>query len=164
MAAAAWQRHKCERIARFAAHYAALIRAHHPGCIVGAYMCPWTPAEFDGALARIFAQDYALLAPSIDVFTPLIYAAKSGRTARWGRDFLAQAPAFVPADRKVQLILDALDFPDSLIETAAARPAELGRAILRRGAGLWGCREGGHLCRRCGADAPTAIAVTWRAA
>ena len=86
-AAAAWQRHKCQRIARFAAHYAALIRAHHPGCIVGAYMCPWTPAEFDGALARIFAQDYDLLAPSIDVFTPLIYAAKSGRSARWGATF-----------------------------------------------------------------------------
>ena len=110
-------------------------------------MCPWTPAEFGGALARIFAQDYDLLAPSIDVFTPLIYAAKSGRTARWGRDFLAAAPAFVPADRKVQLILDALDFPDSLLETAAASAAELGCATLRRGASLWGCREGGNLCR-----------------
>jgi len=123
-AAAAWTRHKCERIARFAAHYAALIRTHRPGCIVGAYMCPWTPDEYDGALARIFAQDYNLLAPSIDVFTPLIYAAKSGRTASWGRDFLSLAPAFVPPGRKVQLILDALDFPDSLLETAeATRPS-----------------------------------------
>ena len=67
-----------------------------------------------------------LLAPSIDVFTPLIYAAKSGRSARWGRDFLAQSPAFVPANRKVQLILDALDFPDSLNETAAAMPSSWG--------------------------------------
>ena len=125
-APAAWQRHKCERIARFAAHYAALIRAHHPDCIIGAYMCPWTPDEYDGALARIFAQDYDLLAPSIDVFTPLIYAAKSGRSAAWGRDFLARTPAFVPPDRKVQLILDALDFPDSLLETAAAMPPSWG--------------------------------------
>ncbi len=57
-----------------------------------------------------------------DVFTPLIYAAKSGRTASWGRDFLAQTPTFVAPDRKVQLILDALDFPDSLLETAEATP------------------------------------------
>ncbi|MFO7635171.1 MAG: hypothetical protein R6W76_21675 [Caldilinea sp.] len=28
-----WTHHKCERIARFAAHHAALIRAHRPGCI-----------------------------------------------------------------------------------------------------------------------------------
>ncbi|MBE2240846.1 MAG: hypothetical protein IAE81_23880 [Caldilineaceae bacterium] len=116
----AWTRHKCERIARFAEHYAALIKAHLPDCIVGAYMCPWTPDEYDGALSRIFAQDYDLLAPSIDVFTPLIYAAKSGRTATWGRDFLAQAPAFAPVNRKMQLILDVLDFPDSLFATAEA--------------------------------------------
>jgi hypothetical protein len=113
-----WMRHKCERIARFGAHYAGIIRTHLPGCVIGAYMCPWTPDEFESALTRIFAQDYELLAPSIDVFTPLIYASKSGRTVYWGREFLEAAPAFVPHGRKVQLILDALDFPDSLSATA----------------------------------------------
>jgi hypothetical protein len=78
-------------------------------------MCPWTPEEYDGALRRIFAQDYTLLAPAIDVFTPLIYVHKSGRGAEWGRQFLKQAPDFVPADRKVQLILDVLDYPFSLL-------------------------------------------------
>ena len=115
-----WARHKCERIARYAAHYAELIRTHLPGCIIGAYMCPWTPGEFDGALGRIFAQDYQTLAPAIDVFTPLIYAAKSGRPASWGRQFLAAAPGFVPAGRKVQLILDVLDFPASLSAVAGS--------------------------------------------
>ena len=113
-----WTRHKCERVARFAAHYAGLIRAHLPGCIIGAYMCPWTPDEFDGALSRIFAQDYPLLATAIDVFTPLIYAKKSGRPVNWGKEFLQAAPSFVPPDRPVQLILDVLDFPGSLLETA----------------------------------------------
>lgn len=119
-----WARHKCERIAAFAARYAARIRAHLPACVVGAYMCPWTPAEFAGALTRIFAQDHALLAPAIDVFTPLIYVSKSGRAPDWGRRYLEQAPDFVPKGREVQLILDALDFPASLEATAAsARPS-----------------------------------------
>lgn len=119
-----WRRHKCERIAGFAAHYAGLIRSRLPQCIVGAYMCPWRPDEFGGALSRIFAQDYGLLAPAIDVFTPLIYVEKSGRSARWGREFLEEAPDFIPPERKVQLILDALDFPDSLLATAeASRPS-----------------------------------------
>ena len=123
-AAGAWGRHKCERIAAFARHYAHLIRAHRPGCIVGAYMCPWDPDEFDGALERIFAQDYGLLAPAIDVFTPLIYVEKSGRGPGWGREFLERAPAFVPPGRKVQLILDALDFPASLLAAAESpRPS-----------------------------------------
>ncbi|MBN1933752.1 MAG: hypothetical protein JW934_03755 [Anaerolineae bacterium] len=116
--APAWTRHKCERIAGFGARYAAIVRQHLPGCVIGAYMCPWTPDEFDGALTRIFAQDYALLAPSIDVFTPLIYARKSGRTSAWGRAWLERSPEFVPAGNKVQLILDVLDFPDSLVEMA----------------------------------------------
>lgn len=116
--AARWARHKCERIAAFATRYAQIIRAALPQCVVGAYMCPWTPDEFDDALTRIFAQDYALLAPSIDLFTPLIYGTKSGRPPSWGRAFLEAAPAFVPPERRVQLILDALDGPDSLLETA----------------------------------------------
>ena len=111
---AAWTQHKCARVARYAAHYAGIIRDALPGCVIGAYMCPWTPDEFDGALRRIFAQDYALIAPAIDVFTPLIYAEKSGRPPEWGADWLRAAPGFVPADRRVQLILDALDFPASL--------------------------------------------------
>jgi hypothetical protein len=122
--AGAWADHKCARIAGFGLHYAQIIRAQLPGCVVGAYMCPWTPAEFDGALTRIFAQDYARLAPAIDVFTPLIYGTKSGRPTTWGREFLEAAPAFVPPDRQVQLILDALDGPASLAETAAStRPS-----------------------------------------
>lgn len=126
---AQWTRHKCERIAGYAAHYAQLIRSHQPDCLVGAYMCPWTPDEFDGALQRIFAQDYALLAPAIDIFTPLIYAHKSGRPADWGRTWLAAAPQFVPAGHKVQLILDALDFPASLTALATAQPAGWGVQI-----------------------------------
>ncbi len=82
-------------------------------------MCPWTPAEFDGALTRIFAQDYTLFAPAIEIFTPLIYAQKSGRNSNWSKTYLEQSDSFIPADRHVQLILDALDFPESL-EAAAA--------------------------------------------
>jgi hypothetical protein len=115
-----WAAHKCERVAGYAARYAEIIRAQLPGCAIGAYMCPWTPEEFEGALSRIFAQDYALLAPAIDVYTPLIYAHKSGRPPEWGRQFLERAPGFVPDGHAVQLILDALDYPESLLATAGS--------------------------------------------
>ncbi|WP_127579107.1 hypothetical protein [Paenibacillus koleovorans] len=122
--ASEWQAHKCGKVAGLALRYAGLIRSKQPDCIVGAYMCPWTPEEFDGALGRIFAQDYALLSEAIDVFTPLIYCRKSGRTPSWGSEWLSRSTEFVPRERKVQLILDALDFPDSLKETAKATAAE----------------------------------------
>ncbi len=56
----------------------------------------------------------------VDVFTPLIYANKSGRGPEWGGEWLEASCAFVPADRRVQLILDVLDFPDSLEAVAEA--------------------------------------------
>ena len=113
-----WTQHKCERVAHFTAHYAEIIKTQDPDCVVGAYMCPWTPDEFEGALTRIFAQDYDLMASAIDVFTPLIYVKKSGRTSNWGREFLEASPEFIPDENHVQLILDALDFPESLLSTA----------------------------------------------
>lgn len=126
---AAWTQHKCERIARYALHYAQLIRQQRPGCVIGAYMCPWLPEEFDGALRQIFAQDYQLLAPAIDIFTPLIYGTKSGRPAGWGREWLEASSSFVPAERPVQLILDALDFPDSLVETGESTVPSYGLQV-----------------------------------
>ena len=117
---ALWTKHKCERIAAFGRRYAELVRSHRPETVIGAYMCPWTPHEFDGALRRIFAQDYQLLAGIIDVYTPLIYAHKSGRPAQWGCEFLEQSPDFIPSGSKTQLILDMLDFPESLQAAAEA--------------------------------------------
>lgn len=127
--AAAWTRHKCQRVAAWAARYASIIRESLPTCLIGAYMCPWTPEEFDGALTRIFAQDYARLAASIDIFTPLIYAHKSGRAPQWARAFLEAAPEFVPTGHPVQLILDVLDFPESLAAAATAASPSWGIQI-----------------------------------
>ena len=57
------------------------------------------------------------MSASIEVFTPLIYVQKSGRNSDWGRNFLEKSRHFIPEERKVQLILDALDFPESLLQT-----------------------------------------------
>ena len=119
--AALWRRHKCEKIAKYAARYAGLIHARQPDCIIGAYLCPWTPDEYDGALTRIFAQDFNLLAGAIDIYTPLIYAAKSGRAPDWGKSYLEESGNWIPDGKKVQLILDYLDFPESLDAAAASK-------------------------------------------
>jgi hypothetical protein len=131
--AALWRRHKCEKIARFAARYAELIRSCQPDCLIGVYLCPWAPHEYDGAITRIFGQDVNLLADAIDVFTPLIYTAKSGRAPDWGKEYLEKTADWMPAGKKIQLILDALDFPDSLITAAASRIPSWGIQIFSGG-------------------------------
>ena len=76
-------------------------------------------------MTRIFAQDYDLLAPAIDVFTPLIYCQKSGRPADWGREFLEEAPGFVPQGRsRCSSSWTRSTIPSSLLAVAAsARPS-----------------------------------------
>ena len=113
----AWVNHKCRRVASFTARYTSIIRSMCPDTVIGIYMCPYTPEDYDGALRSIFAQDYGLIAPFVDVFTPLIYCAKSGKGADWGRSFLELSPSFVPEGKPVQLILDSMDFPDSMEQT-----------------------------------------------
>jgi len=113
----AWEQHKCNQVVSLTAKYTHIIRDMCPDAVIGMYMCPYTPDEYDGALRRIFAQDYNLIAPYIDVFTPLIYCTKSGRDASWGRSFLEASSKFVPHGKSVQLILDSMDFPNSLEQT-----------------------------------------------
>jgi hypothetical protein len=110
----AWTDHKCRQVAGYGAEFASVIKKSDPECLVGAYMCPWTPEEYEGALSRIFAQDYSLFAGFTDIFTPLMYAEKSGRPHQWSRNFLEDSHRFVPKDKPVLPILDALDFPGSL--------------------------------------------------
>lgn len=109
-----WTDFHCRRIARLGSEFARIIKAADSQCLVGVYMCPWTPEEYGGALRTVFGQDYALLADFTDVFTPLIYAEKSGRPAAWARDFIKEAGRFVPPEKPVIPILDALDFPGCL--------------------------------------------------
>ena len=111
---AAWIHYKTDRMAAMAGIFSNIIKTHDPQCLVGAYMCPWTPADFDGALMGIFGQDYTKFAPHIDVFTPLIYCEKSGRPKSWASTWLKESKAYVPGAKKVQPILDFLDFPESL--------------------------------------------------
>lgn len=109
-----WVARKTDRMADLAAQFSRIIKDSNPECLTGAYMCPWAPREYDGALSRIFGQDYTKLAGSIDVFTPLIYCDKSGRPPEWGRQWLTESAEFVPPGKSVQPILDYLDFPRSL--------------------------------------------------
>ncbi len=128
-----WKEHKCKKIANYAAQFADIIRTQSPGCIIGAYMCPYLPEEYDNALERIFAQDYSLLCDSIDIFTPLIYVKKSGRTNDWGRNFLEKSLEFIPAKNKAQLIIDYKDFPESMERTAMSGVPSFGIQIFAGG-------------------------------
>lgn len=124
-----WIRYKSDTITDYAENYNAIIKKYAPDCIVGIYMCPWKPDEFSGALENIFGQNYRKLAPYTDFFTPLLYARKSGKPAEWGRRFLENSKQFIPDQSRAQLIIDFLDYPDSLQEIADSKVPSAGIQI-----------------------------------
>ncbi len=107
----------------------------------------WDGLQRTRAMSRIFGQDVDLLADAIDVFTPLIYVAKSGRASDWGKEYLEKSGDWMPAGKKIQLILDALDFPQSLEAVAASRIPSWGIQIFS-GSSIFADRSRAELFRQ----------------
>jgi len=54
-----------------------------PQAILGMFSIPWGPEDFDNAIQRVIAQDFARLARDIDVFSPMLYHTMCGRPVEW---------------------------------------------------------------------------------
>ncbi len=78
-----WRDWRCEVIAGWASEIKEIIDELKPGILLGIYHCPWTDEEFDGARRRILGIDYNLLREYADVFSPMVYHARMGRSPEW---------------------------------------------------------------------------------
>ncbi len=84
----AWRDWRCRVIADWAAEMRRIIERRRPKILLGIYHAPWTDEEFSGARRRILGLDFDLLAPLMDVFSPMVYHARMGRPAAWVRDYI----------------------------------------------------------------------------
>ncbi len=80
---AEWRDWRCEVIAEWAAEIKRIRDELKPGILLGVYHCPWNDEEFDGARRRILGIDYDLLREYVDVFSPMVYHARMGRSPEW---------------------------------------------------------------------------------
>lgn len=123
-AAGAWFQWRCEQIVSFVAEARALVRRHHPGALLGVFVVPWTDADFadahGGAIVRIVGQDLTLLAPFVDVFSPMVYHRLCRRAPTWVGQVTAWARA--RSGGRVWPIIETLEPGDAypLDEFAAA--------------------------------------------
>ncbi len=81
--AESWFAWRYQQIVSFVAEARARLRQHLPQAILGVFTVPWTDADFDGAFIRIIGQDPALLAPYVDIFSPMVYHRMCGRDPGW---------------------------------------------------------------------------------
>ncbi len=78
-----WRDWRCEVIADWAAEMKQIRDELKPGILLGIYHCPWDDEEFGGARRRILGLDYNLLREHVDIFSPMVYHARMGRSPEW---------------------------------------------------------------------------------
>lgn len=81
----AWTAWKKEQIGSFAREAKQLIEqaAGNRRIALGAFLVPWRKSDFNGALSFSLAQDAKLLAPFVDVFSPMVYHKMVERPVPW---------------------------------------------------------------------------------
>jgi hypothetical protein len=103
---------KCKRIALFVQKAREVIKAERPEVLVGLFGVPWMPTERDDAIHAIIAQDYHMLAPHVDVFSPMVYHRMCNRDTKW---ISAVTKYLARVTRKpVVPIIQACSLPDAL--------------------------------------------------
>lgn len=78
-----WRDWRCKVIYDWTFEIKGIIKEIRPEALLGLYHCPWNDKEFDGARRRILGLDYDLLKETVDVFSPMVYHKRMGRSPDW---------------------------------------------------------------------------------
>jgi len=78
-----WRDWRCQVIVDWVKELKGILAKEQPEALLGLYHCPWADEDFDGARRRILGLDYGLLNDHVDVFSPMVYHERMGRSARW---------------------------------------------------------------------------------
>ncbi|MCL4794534.1 MAG: hypothetical protein KJZ84_08225 [Bryobacteraceae bacterium] len=108
---AAWRTWRCRQLVEWAQMLRAVIREKRPGTLLGAYHCPWTDEDFNGARRRILGIDIDMLANEVDVFSPMVYHAIMGRAPEWVGENVEWWSRRLQGRAKLWPIVQALDKP-----------------------------------------------------
>lgn len=84
-----WRNWRCAVLAEWARQTKEILLQERPGAVLGMYHSPWTDVEYDGARRRILGIDYDTLRAIVDVFSPMVYHGRMGRSATWVRENIA---------------------------------------------------------------------------
>ena len=82
----AWRNWRCTVVADWVTEFKQILNEQKPGALLGIYHCPWDDDDFNFARRRILGLDYSLLDKHADVFSPMVYHKRMGRSPNWVKD------------------------------------------------------------------------------
>jgi len=80
-----WRNWRCSVVAGWVRDFRTVIKQEKPAALLGIYHCPWDDSDFNGARRRSLGLDYDSLRGIVDVFSPMVYHGRMGKTPDWVR-------------------------------------------------------------------------------
>ena len=87
-AAHQWENWRVSVIVDWARTFNERVKAARPDAKVGAFHCAWKDEDLGGVRRRCLGLDFEALTPHVDVFSPMIYHGRSGKTPEYVAEFV----------------------------------------------------------------------------
>jgi hypothetical protein len=81
-----WRQWRAEVILSWVKDFRKIVKEKDDRMLLGLYHSPWDDKDFNGARYRILGLDYKLLNKQVDVFSPMVYHQRMGRTPEWVKE------------------------------------------------------------------------------
>jgi hypothetical protein len=109
---AEWADWKCGRIANAVTRLAKAAREVKPSVQINLHAVPWRRGDFGGAIRSVAGQDFAVLAPLVDIISPMTYHHMVRQTSAWVHDVVAD----ISAQTKGAPVLPSIQVSEAYIE------------------------------------------------
>lgn len=80
---AKWYTWRAEQITSLVRQAKEILQRENPDMKLGVFGLPWLRNEKQDAILRVAGQDFALMTPWVDVFSPMVYHIMCGETPAW---------------------------------------------------------------------------------
>jgi hypothetical protein len=87
-AARQWEEWRVSVILDWAREIRSIVKQIRPNALVGNYQCAWKDEDLGGVRRRCLGLDFGELAKYVDVFSPMIYHGRGGKTPEYVRDYV----------------------------------------------------------------------------
>ena len=87
-AARQWEDWRVSVLVDWAREIRQIVKEHRPQALVGNYQVAWKDEDLGGVRRRCLGLDFRALAPQVDVFSPMIYHGRSGKSPEYVRQYI----------------------------------------------------------------------------
>ncbi len=122
----AWSAWRIDQITAWVAAARAVIDAIRPAATLGLFGIPWRTSDLEGAIHSTIGQDFAALAPHVDIFSPMTYHHMCGQSVAWIGD--VSVAIAQQTQKPVCPVIQAVNHPTALPTHEYAKALDVAQA------------------------------------